>query len=378
MFLFYQGVNELKDFFHHDIFPFNVLALKKKRNAVLGIDITSVAIKLVELSKNSDGRYTLEGFAYVPFVHSDQHTPRDSHDITLTSQAIKQALTLTKTSRKYAVIAVGDALVITKYVSMPAGFNDEEIMEQLIIDAPSYIPYNVNDIIFDFEVQGPTQHNPALTDILLVVTRKETIAHKTAVLSSAGLIPRAIEVESFAIENALEQLLPQQGIDASKQTIAVIDMGENFITLHIIHHLHAIYTRSQEFGGRQLTHTIAQMYNLTHTHAEQAKIHGGLPENYVDEILTPFKQQIVEQIQRHLQLFSASQHNHRIDRIILSGGCAAIAGIDEYIANALNLPTTIVNPFVNMTCASQIDSAQLQHYAHSMLTAYGLALRHVD
>lgn len=341
---------------------------------MLGIDITRTGVKLVELSKQ-DESYTLERYAIVPFEPKNQDNQQTHDEIHLVAQAIKRALKIAKTSRQHAAIALESALVITKLVPISAGFSEDDIMEQLLIEAPKYIPYNVHDIVFDFEIQGPNKLNVNNIDVLLVATRKETVEHKSAMVTASGLTPHIIDIDTFAVGNALQYLLSQQIPDIPNQTVAVIDIGENITTLHVIDHLNAIYTRSQEFGGRQLTHLIAQTYQLTYEDAEHAKKSGDLPDSYIHDILAPFKQTIVEQIQRSIQFFSASQNQHRIDCIILSGGCAAILDLDDVVSRALNLPTFIANPFVTMRYAPTIHPQHLHAHASSMLIACGLALR---
>ena len=247
---------------------FNFLQLNKKRNAVIGIDITSSAVKLVELSKKNTG-YTLESCSVVPFPRNEQNLQQPNTYVI--GQTIQKALYESKTKVKQAAIAVGGASVITKNISIPAGLNDDEIIEQIIIDAAKYIPYNINDVFWDFEIQGINKTNTSLLDVLLVATRKESIEHKIELLKHAQLKPKIIEVETFAIGNALSLLVSQLPWDIEDKTIAVVDIGANLTTLHVIQHSRSIFTRELAFGGRHLTNLIAQTYELSQSDAEQAK-----------------------------------------------------------------------------------------------------------
>lgn len=354
-------------------FNLNLLKLNQKRNTAIGIDITNSAIKIVELSKNSKG-YTLEHFAVTPLPSNEQHQPQFT-DTYMIGQTIQKALQQSQSTAKYAVVAVDGASVITKNISIPAGLSEDEMMEQIIIDAPKYMPYDINNMYFDFNIQGVNKINTNQLDVLLVATRKEAIESKIAILTHAQLKPKIIDVETFAIGNALPLLASQLPYRIDDKTIAVVDMGANFTTLHVIHHTRSIYTRELAFGGHQLTHHISQTYQLTQVDAEYAKKQGDLPEGYITTILEPFKQNIVQQIQRSLQFFSASQNNHRIDSIILLGGCS---GIDTLVSTALNLPTCVANPFIDMTYSSNINPQSVSEYASSMLVACGLALRNFD
>jgi type IV pilus assembly protein PilM len=366
----------MTSFFEKYPVNFNFLQLNKKRNAVIGIDITSSAVKLVELSKNNTG-YTLESCSVVPFPRNEQNLQLPANTYVI-GQTIQKALHESNTKARQAVIAVGGASVITKNISIPAGLNDDEIIEQIIIDAAKYIPYNINDVFWDFEIQGINKTNASLLDVLLVATRKELIEHKIELLKHAQLKPKVIEIETFAIGNALSLLASQLPWNIEDKTIAVVDIGANLTTLHVIHNFRSIFTRELAFGGRHLTNLIAQTYELSQTDAEQVKKKGELPEGYLYNIFEPFKQTIVQQIQRSIQFFSASQNHHQIDSIILSGGCASISSIDTLVSDALNLPTYIANPFIDMSYSSNINLTNLSENASSLLVACGLALRNFD
>lgn len=352
------------------------MQLNKKRNAVVGIDITSSAVKLVELGQNSTG-YILKSCTVEP-IPCSEHEQQSTANRAVIAQTIQKALKKSTITAKQAVVAVSGASVIVKSISIPAGLNEDEILEQIIIDAPKHMPYNIHDVCFDFEIQGTNNTNATLLDVLLVAIRKEFIEQKVEILKYAQLKPKIIEVETFTIGNALQLLTSQLPDKFENKTIAAIDIGANVTTLHVIHHSRSIYTRELSFGGNQLTHQIAQTYNLTYADAEQAKIQGTLSDAYMTDILAPFKLNIVQQIQRSIQFFSASQINHRIDSIVLFGGCAAISDIDTLVAQALDLPTCVANPFIDMTYSENINPQQVGQYASAMLVACGLALRHFD
>jgi type IV pilus assembly protein PilM len=194
----------------------------------------------------------------------------------------------------------------------------------------------------------------------------------------AGLKAKIIDVEAYAMENAFQLLapqLPEQGMD---QTVAVIDVGATMTTLNVMHDLKNIYTRDQVFGGKQLTEEIQRRYGLSYEEAGMAKRQGGLPDNYVPEVLEPFKDAMVQQVSRSLQFFFSSSSYTSVDHIVLAGGSAMIAGIDELIANKLGVHTSVANPFTNMTLASKVKAQSLSNDAPALMIACGLAMRSFD
>ena len=77
-------------------------------------------------------------------------------------------------------------------------------------------------------------------------------------------------------------------------------------SLSVIENDELIYTREQAFGGKQLTEEIMRRYGLAYEEAGRLKKVGGLPENYVPEVLDPFKETMAQQVSRFLQFFYTS------------------------------------------------------------------------
>ncbi|MBT5223697.1 MAG: type IV pilus assembly protein PilM, partial [Gammaproteobacteria bacterium] len=163
-----------------------------------------------------------------------------------------------------------------------------------------------------------------------------------------------------------------------EQTVAIADIGATMTTLNILQQGHAIYTREQVFGGKQLTEEIQRRYGLSYEEAGLAKKHGGLPDNYNNDVLEPFKRALVQQVARSLQFFISSSVNRSIDTVILAGGCASIAGLDKLIEEELGIPVFIANPFINMALSNKIKPQSLSNDSTAMMIACGLALRSFD
>jgi type IV pilus assembly protein PilM len=250
--------------------------------------------------------------------------------------------------------------------------------QQIQLEADQYIPYPLEEVNLDFEVLGPAENDPERVDVLLAASRSENVDVRVAAIELAGLKARVVDVEAYAIENAFSIMapqLPEQGMD---QTIAVVDVGATMTTLNVMHDLKSIYTHEQVFGGKQLTEEIQRRYGLSYEEAGMAKRQGGLPDNYVPEVLEPFKEAMAQQVSRSLQFFYGSTAYNHVDHLVLAGGSAMIPGIDEMIANKLGVHTTIANPFSNMTLASRVKAQSLSNDAPALIIACGLAMRSFD
>ena len=136
--------------------------------------------------------------------------------------------------------------------------------------------------------------------------------------------------------------------------------------------------RDQQVGGDQLTQQIQSVFGLSAEEAESAKRNGGLPDNYESDVLSPFRENVVTEIARALQFFFTSTQYHEVDYIVLSGGCAALPGLDDAVATRTQVSTMVANPFALMTLSSRIKPRQLQTDAPSLIIACGLAMRRFD
>ena len=349
---------------------------KPKQQAVLGLDISSTAIKLLELSRNGE-RLRVESYAVEP-LPANSVIEKNIADVDAVGEAIKRAVKRSASRTKNAAVAVAGSAVITKIIAMPASLTEDEMEQQIELEADQYIPYPLEEVNLDFEVIGPSENDPERIDVLLAASRSENVDIRVAAIELAGLKAKIVDVEAYAMENAFALIIPQlpeQGID---QTIAVIDVGATMTTLNVMHDRKTIYTREQVFGGKQLTEEIQRRYGLSYEEAGMAKRQGGLPDNYIPEVLEPFKDAMTQQVSRSLQFFYGSSQYNNVDHIVLAGGSAMIPGIDEMIANKLGVHTSVANPFTNMTLASRVKAQSLSNDAPALMIAAGLAMRSFD
>lgn len=348
----------------------------RKAPPLLGLDISSTAVKLLELSR-SGTRYRVESYAVEPLA-PNAVVEKNITDPEAVGETIRRAVKRSGTRAKHAAVAVAGSAVITKVITMPAGLSDDEMESQIQLEADQYIPYPLEEVNLDFEVLGPSAKTPETVDVLLAASRSENVDVRVAALESAGLVAEIVDIEAFVMENAFQLIaeqLPDRGRD---KTIAVVDIGATMTTFNVMHDLKSVYTREQVFGGKQLTEEIMRRYGLSYEEAGMAKKHGGLPDNYVPEVLDPFKEAMVQQVSRSLQFFFSSTQYNSVDHIVLAGGSASIIGIRDLMEAKIGTPVTIANPFANMALSSRIKPQSLSSDAPALMIACGLALRSFD
>lgn len=348
----------------------------KKAHTLLGIDISSTAVKLLELSR-SGSRYKVESYAVEP-LPANAVVEKNIAELEGVGAALGRVVVKARTSVKNAAVAVAGSAVITKVVEMDAGLSDDDMENQLKLEADQYIPYPLEEVAIDFEVQGYSVRNPERVEVLLAACRKENVEVREAALALAGLTARVVDVEAYALERSFSLLSAQLGKGHEMLTVAVVDIGATMTTLSVLHQGRIIYTREQLFGGKQLTEEIQRRYGLSMGEAGLAKKQGGLPDDYGSEVLEPFKDAMVQQVSRSLQFFFAAGQHNAVDYIMLAGGSASIAGLEHLIQKRLGVPTMVANPFADMALSSKVNAGALASDAPALMIACGLAMRSFD
>ena len=348
---------------------------KRGSKPILGLDISSTSVKLLELNRQGD-RYRLEGYA-IQSLPPDAVIEQNISEIDTVADVVKKALKLSRCKAKNAAVAVAGSSVITKVIEMPAGNSDDELESLISIEADQHIPYSLDEVAIDFEVQGQNQDNPEQVDVLLAACRREHVESRTSVVEQANLVAKIVDVESYTMERAYS-LVAEHWQDGEQQLVAIIDIGSTMTTLSILLNSETIYTREQLFGGRQLTEEIQRRYGLSFEEADLAKRQGGLPDDYEAEILMPFQNSVEQQIKRSLQFFFSSSEYNQVDYIMLAGGIAAMDGLADFIEERLGIHVSVANPFANMAISAKVDTANLANDAPSLMVAVGLAMRSFD
>jgi type IV pilus assembly protein PilM len=345
---------------------------KRKSKQVIGLDISSTSVKLVELSTNGDG-YQVESFAIKP-LPKGAVVEKNINDVDAVAETIRQVISQAKSKSKEAAVAVAGSAVITKIINMPAGLSDDALESQITIDADQYIPFPLDEVAIDFEVLGQEDEESDQMQVLLAACRRENIELRTEVLELSGLVPKVVDIEAYAIERISPFIVGDWEIE-DEQLVAIIDVGATVTTLSVLQSGQTIYTREQLFGGNNLTEEIQRRYGLSQAEAELAKTQGGLPDDYEAEVLGPFKDTVLQQVTRSLQFFYSSGNHHQVDHIVLAGGVSNIEGLAPLVQQHLDILVSVANPFVNMSTSSQVNESALSVAAPGLIVAAGLAMR---
>jgi len=348
-----------------------------KARPLLGLDISSSAVKLVELTANGKEGYRVERYT-IEVLPKDAVSDGNIANLDGVVDAVKRAWKRLGTSTRNVAMALPGSAVITKKIIVPAGLRDDQLEIQVESEANQYIPFAIDEVNLDFQVIGPAPSVPDELEVLIAASKKDRVEDRVAVADAAGLSAVVVDVESLASLAAFELIERQLPDGGKNQTVALIDAGSNVMSLTVLRNSQQVYGREQAFGGGQLTQDIARHYGMTYEEAEVAKRAGSLPEGYEGELLAPFMENLALEISRALQFFFTSTQYNQVDHIVLAGGCAVIPGVDEVVATRTQVSTLIANPFANMVLSDRVRAKNLLADASSLMVACGLALRRFD
>lgn len=342
---------------------------------LLGIDVSSTTVKLVELGRGRDGRWVLQHCAIEPLERGwiNEGNVEKFDEV---AEALRRLVRKSGSKTKNAALALPGSTVITKKINLPAGLTEAELEVQVESEATQYIPFPLSEVALDFCVIGPAPNVPDYVEVLLAASRKERVSDRQGLAEAAGLTPVVLDVESYASRLAVSRLgetLPNKG---RNQLVALFEVGSQTTSLQVMRNDEMIYERDQGFGGMQLTNQISRQYGLSLDEAETKKKTGaGLPADYSDAVLAPFMEGLGQELGRALQFFFTSTPHNKVDQVLLSGGSAALPGLAQTVTAQTSFPCKVLNPFEGMTVGAGIPASRLAVEATSYLVATGLAMR---
>ncbi len=342
---------------------------------MIGLDIGTSSVKLMQLAR-SGSALRVEHLAVesLPEGAYAEHSINNVDDV---AEAIRRAVKRSSTKARNCVMAVSGAAVITRVINLPNDLNEDEIEGQIEMEAGQYVPYPRDEVSLDFETLGPSPRNADVTEVLLAASKTEHIETRQAVAEAAGLIARIIDVEAFAIVNAFDRLRSVDGVPDSA-VIAVFDIGDVRSSLNVLRGGRSLYYRDHPFGGRELIEETMRRYGLDAEQAQFWKRDEEPPAGFEDEVLEPYRQNVIQQVGRALQFYSSSREYSRIDTLYIAGGGASAAGLVDSLAAELGLNAELADPLKGMKLAPRINASSVDMLRPSLVTVTGLALRGVE
>lgn len=341
---------------------------------MLGLDISSSSVKLVELGRDKAGNFVLERCAIVP-LERGWITDGNIEKFDEVADAIRRVVKKSGTKTKNVAMALPPSAVITKKIMLPGGLSDQELELQVEAEANQYIPFPLEEVSLDFCIVGPSAASSGDVEVLIAASRKEKVQDIQGLAEAAGLKPVIVDVESYASRLATGRLienLPDKGVG---KVVALFEVGALTTSMQVIRNDEVLYDRDQAFGGAQLTQLIVRQYGFSLEEAESKKRSGELPDDYESSVLRPFVESMVQEIARALQFFFTSTPHNKVDYVMLAGGSSALPGLTAAVTRHTTFACSLVNPFEGMEMSEGVRLKKMTREAPSYLTSCGLALR---
>ncbi|MAE93104.1 MAG: pilus assembly protein PilM [Deltaproteobacteria bacterium] len=348
-----------------------------KSKSIVGLDIGSSSVKIVELVKRNKGiELQHVGVAALPPEAIVQGAFLNSGAIV---DAIQQAVDESGIKNKNVAAAVSGHSVIVKKISLPAMTRDE-LEESIRWEAEQYIPFDINEVNLDFQILE-TGDAEGQMDVLLVAAKKDLIDDYVQVISEAGLTASVIDVAAFAVENAYEanyEVNPDE-------VVALVNIGAQVVNINILSQGIPAFTRDVSTGGNAYTEEIQKALSVSWEEAERLKIGGNPGEESqevvpqeVEKAMRSISETVLGEINRSLDFFSATAAEARIGKVLLSGGGARVSGLDAAFQGKTNLPVEMLNPLARVVPSGRFDQSFLDEVGPSLAVSVGLAMRRMD
>ena len=338
-----------------------------KKVTTFGLDIGSSAVKVIELVPGKTG-YALKSFAMVDLPR-DVITEGSIRQPAVVTDAIRECVQRAGITSQGAVISVSGRDSIVKRVPLPK-VSAKELADAIYLEAEHHIPFAIDDVFLDYQVMGESANSMS---VLLVATKKVKVLEYISVVEEAGLEASVVDLDAFAIQNQYE-LVPSDGAEA----VALIDIGASVMKTNVIHGGASVFARDVPFGGNNYTDAIAQRLGIPADRAEAAKRGAEVGVNWDDLVpaLEAVSRELSLEVQRTFDYFASTAESERIGKIILSGGCAKLAGIESFLASQWGVPVELARPLVAVNRdEQQMNDEELQNADCLLAVAVGLGLR---
>ena len=349
--------------------------LGRSRNLV-GLDIGDSSIKVVELKDLGKGRgFQLAKLGWEP-LSSEAIVDGAIMDSQMVIETIQRLFQRLRIRNLQVATALSGHAVIVKRISLPT-MSEAELAESIHWEAEQYIPFDIEDVNLDYEIlEGSSLSGEGNMDVLLAAAKKDKINDYTSVISQAGLTPSAVDIASFALQNAFEANYEFE----PHQVVALVDIGAAVSSITVLHGGTSVYWRDITIGGNQYTDAIQKDLNLSAEQAERLKRGEeleGIPTERVMPIMSSVNEDVGTEIQKTIDFFKQiSATDDPLDRLYLTGGAALVHHLKEALGERLSTKVELLNPFRKIPPSGRDVSPELvNEMLPTASVAVGLALR---
>lgn len=365
----------------------------QKSNSYIGIDIGSASIKLLEL-ENKSGKPELKNYGFAEKIV--RFNSRTEEMIRQSAEIIKRIYFEAGFTAKNVVAALHNFDVFSSVINLPQ-VKAQELENIIRVEARKFVPIPLEDVVLDWKVieksgkppakkptKGAKQENDRDTflieqheqgiDVLLTAAPRKLVKKYVDIFHAADLNLLSLETESFAFIRAL---LDKN--DAS--SVMFLDIGAVASDILIVERQVPVIIRSVDVGGNSITSAIGKTMNIALERAEQFKRDVGIFGSAAREDDTPIMQVIetafgpvINEITYSLDLYRSREQS--VERIVLSGGSAHLAGLSAFLKSTFRLPIYVGDPWHKISYNADLRD-NLEQIGSMFTVAIGLALKEI-
>ena len=345
-----------------------------KAKGLVGLDIGSSSVKVVELRKKGDA-YELANMG-VETLGQDAVVDGQIMDSFTVTTAIENIFNRNKIKTKNVATAVSGHSVIVKKITVNTA-TEEEVANAIPYEAQQFIPFAMEDVNLSYQVLGPGLAGPGF-DVMLVAVKRDKILNHTNVLSQSGMAPMVVDIDAFALQNAFEMNYEPP----PDSMIALLNIGASIMNINILQGGVPLFTRDVSVGGNQYTDTVQKELDLSFDDAEglkQGKEVGTVTADQAAPHLRSVSEILLLEVQKTFDLFKQTTSAESIQQVYVAGGSARIEGLVDLLKEEFGIPVDMMNPFQNVEVnPAKFPADQIDDLATRMSVAVGLALRSFD
>ena len=351
-----------------------------RNKPLVAIDIGTHSIKLIQLKKTGKN-YKLEHFGVMPLKH-ESIVDGAIMDAGAVVDGLRNLVRMEKIKTKDIVTAISGQSVIVKKIRVPQ-MTEKELTESITWEAEQHIPFEIAEVNIDFQIMPPTAETAAQQDnqmdVLLVAARKAKMDDYIGLINEVGLNPVVVDIDVFALENEHE-INHEDEMDG---TVALVDIGASAMNINILNGGTTLFQRDIAIGGNHYNAAFQQEFGISYEEAETLKMGVGCTDDMGPEQILPLlvsvSQELCEELRRSLEFFRTTVSESPLNKMILSGGCARIKGLNHLFNRSLGMPVEISDPFRNIHYSGKVfDPEYLQEMAPVAAIGVGLAMRRMD
>jgi type IV pilus assembly protein PilM len=343
-----------------------------KSKNVVGLDIGSSAIKLVELKEKKGGTYQLLKMG-VERLSPEAIVDGSIMDSSMVVETISRLNSEKGVKNSNYATSLSGHSVIIKKISLPA-MSPDELAESIQWEAEQYIPFDINDVNLDY-VPLTTPGTGDNIEVILVAVKKEKINDYTSVISQTNKACVLVDVDAFALQNCYEM-----NYDVNEnRVLALVNIGASVTNVNVLSGTNSLFWRDITFGGNQYTDAIQRELSLSFEQAEELKRGKTVGDHTIQQvipILNSVSEDFAGELRKTLDFFTATSGAERVDEIVLAGGGSGVLNLDATLRDKFSIPVSIMDPFRNVTVdEGEFNPEELAEIGPSMAIAVGLAIR---